>query len=133
MRTGRGVGERSRRFRRADPDRERPRSFDLVGVGRRRPFSSLSRSLLVRRSRSLDRTVRSFESFRASALGWLLLLLADLDLRLARRSLPLLDDEDELDDDDEELKLLERELRRLDELLSEELLSDELQTKQYWN
>lgn len=59
MRTALGVGERSRFLRRIDAERDRPppaplRSLALSGV-RRLALSSTSRSLLVRRVRSLDR------------------------------------------------------------------------------
>lgn len=84
-------------------------------------FASASRSA-ERRTRSLERA-RSFESFRTSPfVTGLLLRVRDLDLRFARRSLPLLDDDEELDDDDEELDELDRD----PELRDEELLSDEL-------
>lgn len=67
---------------------------------------------------------RSFDSFRVSVLRVeLLLTLRDLDLRFtARRSLPLLEEDDELeleDDDDDELDL-DPELR--DDELSDELI-----------
>lgn len=74
---------------------------------------------------------RSFESFRVSVLrAGLLLTLRDLVLRFtARRSLPLLDEDDELelDDDDED------ELDRDPELRDDELLSDELITNREFN
>lgn len=126
MRTGRGVGERSRRFRRGDADLDLARSLDLSGL-RRRTSLSWSRSALRRDERSLVAALgddRSFDSFRVSVLRTeLLLTLRDLDLRFtARRSLPLLDDDDELElDDDEEDELdLEPELR--DDELSDELI-----------
>lgn len=130
MRTGRGVGERSRRFRRdGETDLERAvRSLDLAGLLRRRDsLSSLSRSALRRDDRSLVANAvdeRSLESLCASVLrAELLLTLRERDFRfVARRSLPLLDDDDELElelDDDDELDL-EPELR--DDELSDELI-----------
>lgn len=127
MRTGRGVGERSRRFRRGDVDRERARSLDFSGLRRRTSLSSFSRSALRRDERSLVAAAvddLSLESLRVSVLRTeLLLTLRDLDLRFtARRSLPLLDDDEELElelDDEDELDL-EPELR--DDELSDELI-----------
>lgn len=118
IRVGFGVGDRSRRFR--ERERERPRSLDR-STDRRLALSSLSLSAL-RLERSLERP-RSFDSLRTSpfAIG-LLLWVRVLDLRLARRSPPLLDEVEELVLDDDELDELEREPElRDDELLSEEL------------
>lgn len=112
IRVGFGVGERSRRFRRWDVERERPRSLDR-STDRRLALSSLS----------LSARPRSFDSLRTSpfAVG-LLLRVRVFDLRFVRRSPPLLDEVEELDDDDDELDELERE----PELRDDELLSDEL-------
>lgn len=122
IRVGFGVGERSRRFRRWDVERERPpRSLDL-STDRRLALSSLSLSAL-RLERSFERP-RSFDSLRASpfTIG-LLLRVRVFDLRVfVRRSPPLLDDVDELELEDDELDELERD----PELRDDELLSDEL-------
>lgn len=119
IRVGFGVGDRSRRFRRCEFERERPRSLDRSPDRRFALSSSLS---ALRLERSLDRP-RSFDSLRASpfAVG-LLLRVRVFDLRFARRSPPLLDDDEELLLDDDELDELERE----PELRDDELLSDEL-------
>lgn len=149
MRTGFGVGERSRRFRRADAgetDRDRlppPRSFDLSGDDRFRDdaFSSSPAPRLETAAafvRSLERAVRSERSLLESlaespppppvltfvATAALLLRLRDLVLLrfVVRRSLPLLDDDDEDDDEDE----LDDELDRDPDERDDELLSDEL-------
>lgn len=98
----------------------------MSGERFRPAFASASRST-ERRTRSLDRA-RSFESFRTSPfVNGLLLRVRDLVLRFARRSLPLLDDDDELEDDDDELDELDREPELRDEELdSEELLQFEV-------
>lgn len=93
--------------------------MDFRSGDARRFLSSFSRSLLRRPVRSLERTL-SFESFAASFA--VTLLLRDFDLRFARRSLPLLDEVDELELDVLELDELDRE----PELREDELLSDEL-------
>lgn len=131
MRTGFGVGDRSRsRFlRRADNERER--DLDLERERSRSfPFSAERRfSLLaspasfseLRRTRSFD-FGRSFGTFDV-AFESLRDLLRDRERapRLSRRW-SLLDEDDELELDDDELDELERD----PELCDDELLSDEL-------
>lgn len=129
MRTGRGVGERSRFLRFVERDLVRFRSFPLSADRCLFDLSSASRSLL-RRDRSFERD-RALEPLRVSELltG---LLLRVLVLRFAARrslslslSLSLLDEDDELELDDDELDELDRD----PELRDDELL-DELQMKQ---
>uniref|UniRef100_A0A182LY93 Uncharacterized protein n=1 Tax=Anopheles culicifacies TaxID=139723 RepID=A0A182LY93_9DIPT len=144
MRIGRGVTERSRRFRFDEPDRERrlrESLFDFsTEAARLCLFSlSLSRGSELRRSDlsfDLDRILVPFAdgSFAVAAdclsqlwAGSAGLLLRErervLVLRLVReRSASLLDDDDELEDDE----LLLEELERDPELLRDELLPDEL-------
>lgn len=122
MRTGFGVGERSRRLRRpCEPECERGRSLGRSGL-LRLPLSSTGSLSELRRGLSLD-FGRSLDSLRAVTFAAALFDL-DLDalLRFARRSVPLLelDDDEELEDDELD------ELDRDPELLRDELLSLEL-------
>lgn len=135
MRTGFGVVERSRFFRRSEAERERLRARSFRSDERRfsLPSASLSR---LRRVRSLD-LVRSLPSLAGVALEVSLRLRErlraerererDLDARFSRsrRRSPPLDDDDELVLDDDELEELERD----PELCDEELLLEELQIK----
>lgn len=134
MRTGFGVGERSRsRFlRRADNERERDRDLDLERERSRSfAFSAERRFSLfaspasfseLRRERSFD-FGRSFGTFDV-AFDPLRLLLRERERapRLSPRRWSLLDEDDELELDDDELDELERD----PELCDDELLSDEL-------
>lgn len=120
MRVGRGVGERSRFFLRGEPERDLARSFARSGDFFLVASASLSELLLTR---SFD-LARSFDSFLAFGLAFPGLLLLDLeaDFLLLRRSVPLLEDDDDDEVDDDELEELEREPDELrDELLSDEL------------
>lgn len=131
MRTGFGVGERSRsRFlRRADSDRERERDLERerslsFAFSAERRFSLLASPASLselRRERSFD-FGRSFGVFDV-AFESLRDLLRERERapRLSRRW-SLLDDDDELELDDDELDELERD----SELCDDELLSDEL-------
>lgn len=132
MRTGFGVGDRSRsRFlRRADSDRdldldldrERSRSFVFSVERRFSLFASPVSLSELRRERSFD-FGRSFDVFDV-AFDALRDLLRERAPRLSRRW-SLLDEDDELELDDDELDELERD----PELCDDELLSDELHRK----